>query len=237
MADLEGAKRFIGQGLEIEERIGDPLRQCDAFRRMGLVHERLGHLTPAAGYYERAIHKLEDQADDVRLARILHHQARLEERMERWAEALDLYERSLSIKEDLNDVQGMATTLHQMGTVQFRLADYAMALRSYRKALSLERDHGDQQGLAATLVQLAHVAEARQLYEEAHTSLSEAQPLLRELRSPLLKEVEVRLERISKQLPEAHQANSHPVSRRSPGQDAAAPAKVSPSTDSRPLLS
>jgi tetratricopeptide (TPR) repeat protein len=194
--DLDGANRFLGQALEIEESLGNPPRLCDAYRHMGMVLERQGKLDDASRYFERAEKIARSQPDDVRLGLIIHQRARLLERTNSLAETADLYELSLAIRQRRHDIRGSASTLHQLGNVHFRLGNTERAIECYQRALDLEEKTGDALGKATTLMQLAHVAEERFIMDLAYKSLLLAKPLLRRLHSPLGTEVDARLARV-----------------------------------------
>ncbi len=204
--DLDNAQRYLAQALEIEEPLANPIRLCDAYRHVGMVKERLDLLADAEECYMRAEKMAEDADDLVRLAKTVHHQARIQELRERWEEARDLYNRALTLKEQNGDIIGMAATYHQLGIVHYRRAEHDISVSYLQKAIAIEETHDDQNGLASTLLQLGLVAEERFLHDVAYTSLYRARPLLRKLHSPLVPELEKRLNRISRLMTVKEQA-------------------------------
>ncbi|MFC0533164.1 tetratricopeptide repeat protein [Phytohabitans kaempferiae] len=163
------------------EATGDPRRQADALRELGVLRRQVGQYPAAERTLRQALELYE---------RIGHRHGAADARTElgglRWRSgdhreaAVDL-QAALDIYEDLDLPLGQARALHEMGTSLMAVGAYAEAVRISERALRISEELGDRQGAAETLHQIAGLQHLTVGYPPAIDMQERALAIYREL--------------------------------------------------------
>ena len=175
LSNLQQAKRYYRQHLELAEQINDQAAVADGLVRLGQILYRLDdqHQT-ALAYYDRArslyqtLNNLGGEANTLQaIGDVLQF-------LDRRSEALENYDGAMEIYRQVGARLGEANTLKAIGNFYSSQEDYSQALAFHEQALAMMRQIGDRYGEAAalyyignTLARLDQKFQAVQAYEQA----------------------------------------------------------------------
>lgn len=172
--DLEPARHFLEESLEIRRKLGDRHGIASSVNELGSTAYRRGDYPTARANFEESL-AIRRTLDDKRAIAVpLNNLGVLAVEQGDYARARELYEEGLRIFRDLGDKHSVASLLHNLGIVVAQEGDFATARALYEESLVLRREFGDKYGIAHVLHDLGIAAqqrgenaEARALYEES----------------------------------------------------------------------
>ena len=139
------------------QQTGDLVAQAHALRRLGAVHDRMGRLTLAAEYLERALDLFRQAGDGAGEAVALHSLGIAERRRGQHESAIGRHERALDLFRRAGDRTGEASTLTCLGVIWRVQGRCEAAADHLRQAVTVSRLAGDLTDEAFALNNLGNV--------------------------------------------------------------------------------
>jgi diguanylate cyclase (GGDEF)-like protein len=156
MGKYERAEELLSEGMLLLRGLG--LREEIAFNLLssGLLSEKTGDPTWAAGLYRESLDIYRKLGDKRGVAHALNRHAA--HSLVGHEEAIKLYQESLEIYRKLDDMRGMGNCINNLGVVNLRLGEYEEARRHFEGSMVINRKLGDRRGIATGLLNLGEVA-------------------------------------------------------------------------------
>jgi DNA-binding SARP family transcriptional activator/tetratricopeptide (TPR) repeat protein/CheY-like chemotaxis protein len=134
--------------LAAADRLGDPVAQATAHRRLGSAYIRLGRDPDAEGHLRQALDIFVRIANPVAQALTYLSLSYQLGRQRRPEEALDYSRRALKLFRAAGHHRGQAHALNNVGLCHAHLGDHAQAIDHCEQALALHQEVGDREGHA-----------------------------------------------------------------------------------------
>ena len=155
MGNLEAARRYFEQAVEIHRQAGYRLGEAADLGSLALVYEDMGdwekasRLSQTALQLDESIGYLEGQATDLGNLGGLYFQVR------ELAKAYQYHEKALVLHRTLGNIRGEAKDLGNLALIAFRRGDLEEAIRNIVVALALQQRLASPEGEAEQLLNLA----------------------------------------------------------------------------------
>ncbi|MDZ7291974.1 MAG: tetratricopeptide repeat protein [candidate division KSB1 bacterium] len=169
---------------EVHEKADTPeimTIRADLLNRLGLLHDHLGNLDEALGYYEKSRSIRKKLGNRAGEGATLNNIGNIYRARGDYATALDYWQQSLKISREIGDRQGEGTTLNNISQIYKARGDYATALEYLEKSLAIQREIGDRQGEGRALGNIGNIYRARGDYDTALDYLQQSLKILREI--------------------------------------------------------
>jgi tetratricopeptide (TPR) repeat protein len=120
-----------------------PASIAQSLQQYGYCQIKLGNLTEALRWYERAEVVCREHRLDRTLAYVLHDTGIIYQTLSQFDKAISLYEESIPLSRSDGDIRHVMFSFHQMGTASYDLGKFKEASEYHLKAMDLAAVTGD----------------------------------------------------------------------------------------------
>jgi serine phosphatase RsbU (regulator of sigma subunit)/tetratricopeptide (TPR) repeat protein len=182
---IDSAEHYYKLGLEINEDIQSYNNMVVSYSNLANVYQNNGKLLNALELYLKALSYEQQASDKTGIMAALNNISNIYLYLNDTTQALLYLKRGFLVAQKLEDKNMKAHVLHNMG-ILLAPRNYHEGLRSLQESLQLRKEIGDKKGIAQTLIGLSGFANEQFDHELADRYLKEAEPIIKELKNPLL---------------------------------------------------
>ncbi len=188
--DIEKATEYQYKSLEIRERLGDSLGMISCLNSIGVYYFNVLNLEKAAENWLKALALGEGKPDvyGESLVATYRYLFNYYNRKERFEESEDVLKKGKELAVSLNKTLDIGLYARELGVLYMRKEKFPAAYQELEKALEITQEYGAQEMQAMTLFDMAEVAQKMNWRSELEKLAGIAQSLLKEARSPQVRE-------------------------------------------------
>jgi DNA-binding SARP family transcriptional activator len=175
--DFEAAHGFLGQSLEIWQRLADPHGEALALVALANINRLAGQLDAADDAYQRALDGFTEADDLAGQASVLRGMGQMRMERDDYERADVLFDRSVALASRAGATRDVSQSMYNSAELRWRLSDAVGAEERLRHVAQLTRQSGDIVGEGYALVGLATIDIHTGELSRAASHLSQAEPL------------------------------------------------------------
>jgi predicted ATPase/DNA-binding SARP family transcriptional activator len=172
--DLESAKRFAEEALELYRRVADDSGTMNCLTIFGLIAKDSGDYAQAKRSFTESGELARRLAEPLAAAVALSNLATVAIDEEDYGHARNLLEEALPLSRESGSVRGLAVRLLNLAWVAFELGDHTAAVEYIDECLPMFRELGFRENVAQSHVVLGAVLLAQEEVERSARLLGEA---------------------------------------------------------------
>jgi signal transduction histidine kinase len=153
-------------------------RAIPVLTNIGILYRKIGNLTEALRYQERALSIADRNDSNQATAYILNNIATIYTDQQQFEKAIDFHQRSLSLKREVGDRWGESTSLENIAENLIGMGRFEEAISYLNDALKLYDELSDVEGKASIFLHLAKIALRQSDTDAAIDGLGQAITLL-----------------------------------------------------------
>ena len=152
--DIEEAKHFFAQSLDLCRAVGDKPGITAALNNLGAVAVQQGDYVAAMQIHEEALALRREMGDKWGVASSLGNLGGAAMAIGDYGRAVQYSEEALVVRRELGDKHSIAITLNNLGALAAYQHEYARSVELHEEALAIRRELGDRQGISISLSNL-----------------------------------------------------------------------------------
>jgi len=185
LGEIADAERYFDQALPLAREAQDAVSVADILNNSGLLLLSLGRFEEAIERLQSAI-PLAQQVNSANVeTALLNNLGEAYSSLGLHDQSIATFQRALVVVARLKLPRRTARTNYLLASAQFESGDREAAQRSLERSIALYEQSGDRNGLAQAIGLDGLMRHASGQPDEAVALFAQAQPLLREVRSPL----------------------------------------------------
>ncbi|MCA9988453.1 MAG: tetratricopeptide repeat protein [Anaerolineales bacterium] len=197
LGQLAEAIAHYEQSLALFEQVDSQWGIALTGANLGKMLLQQGQAEAALTRLNDAIQRLETMGDRRGVATNMGNRAQVYHALGQTEQAIVELEAAIALSDATANIRVGADQRGMLGQLHFAQGEWSAARRHYEQALAIARQHGYRRLVAEQLLSLAELCRRLSAVEEAIDYYRQALPLLKEIRSPRLAEVEANLRQLS----------------------------------------
>lgn len=181
MGEYSDAKQRFKETQSIAEASQLPSSRADSLRYLGIVDERLGHLSPAIEYCQKSLQLYREIGDRRGEGKTLNQLGNILLLQGDHEGGKQYYDQFLSISREIGDRWGEGQVVRNIGDIYLSQYDYRGASKYFEEALDITRQIGNRTIESSALVGLGNVYLEQAEYTKAKSLFEQSLNIAREI--------------------------------------------------------